>query len=104
MSKIAIIKTGGKQYKVAPGAKLKIEKLNGEAETKVKFDTLLTANEDGSDVNIGRPSLGEMVEGRIIEQGKDKKVLVTKYKNKTRYLRNVGHRQMYSKVEVTNIG
>jgi large subunit ribosomal protein L21 len=103
MNKIAIIKTGGKQYKVAPGVSLKIEKLAGEAETKVKFDTLLIANEDGTDVNIGHPSLGEKVEGKIIEQGKAKKVLVTKYKNKTRYLRNVGHRQMFTKVEIVKI-
>jgi large subunit ribosomal protein L21 len=104
MSKIAIIKTGGKQYKVAPGTSLKIEKLEGDVDNKVKFDTLLTANEDGTELNIGRPTLGDKVEGKIIEQGKAKKVMVTKYKNKTRYLRNVGHRQMFTKVEIVKIG
>jgi large subunit ribosomal protein L21 len=104
MTKLAIIKAGGKQYKVMPGMSLKIEKLEGETDAKVKFETLLTANEDGTDMKMGQPSLGELVEGKIVEQGKAKKVMVTKYKNKTRYLRNVGHRQMFTKVEIVKIG
>jgi large subunit ribosomal protein L21 len=103
MVKIAIIKTGGKQYKVKAGQSLKIEKLDLEAGQPVAFDTLLVADEDGQEINLGAPSLGELVTGKLIGQGKAKKVMVTKYKNKTRYLRNVGHRQRYSEVQIEKI-
>jgi len=103
MSKIAVIKTGGKQYKIKAGDKIKIEKLDEEVGKKVKFNTLMIASEDGKEISLGNPSLGEKVEGKILEQGKDKKVNVVKYKNKTRYLRNKGHRQNYAKVEIDKI-
>ena len=104
MAKIAIIKTGGKQYKVAEGQTIKIEKLNKDIGKNVKFETLLIATESGRDVNIGKPSLGQKVEGQVIEQGKDKKVRVIKYKSKTRYRRKIGHRQPFTKVKITKIG
>ena len=103
MAKIAIIKTGGKQYKVKEGQTIKIEKLNSEPETEVMFETLMVAAADGAEVTLGNPSLGEKVTGKVLKQGKDKKVLVTKYKNKTRYLRNVGHRQAFTQVEIVSI-
>ncbi|MEA3449411.1 MAG: 50S ribosomal protein L21 [Patescibacteria group bacterium] len=103
-NKIAIIKTGGKQYKVKEDQTLKIEKLNKKNGVKVAFDTLLTASTDGKEVNIGKPSLGKKVTGEVLEQAKDKKVSVIKYKNKTRYLRNKGHRQNFTKVEIGKIG
>ncbi len=103
MSKLAVIKTGGKQYKVKVGQTVNVEKLDAEIGATIKFDTLLTSSEDASDLNIGKPSLGELVEGKLLEQFKDDKVRVVKYKNKTRYLRNKGHRQNYSKVEITSI-
>ena len=103
MTKIAVIKTGGKQYKVKEGQILKIEKLPQEEGKSVKFDTLLVSSTDGQDVQIGKPSLGEKVEAKVIDQGKDKKVSVVKYKNKTRYTRNVGHRQPFTKVEILKI-
>jgi len=101
MSKIAVIKTGGKQYKVSAGQMLKIEKLEVEDGKNVKFDTLLIA--DDQKLEIGKPSLGEKVEAKVLETGKAKKVLVVKYKRKTRYLRNLGHRQPFTKVEITKI-
>jgi len=103
MSKIAIIKTGGKQYKVKENDSLKIEKLPEEVGKKVKFETLLVATDDGKEFNIGSPSLGENVEGEILEHGKGKKVTVVKYKNKTRYLRTKGHRQQFTKVKINSI-
>ena len=103
MSKIAVIKTGGKQYKVKEGEVLKIEKLNSEKDKNVKFDTLMISDTEGKEINLGKPSLGDKVEGKIIEEGKDKKINVVKFKNKTRYLRNKGHRQNYTKVEITKI-
>jgi len=99
--KIAVIKTGGKQYKVAQGQNLKIEKINAEAGTTLKFQTLLTAEEEN--VQIGKPLLGDIVEGKILEHGKNKKVSIVKFKNKTRYKKNVGHRQPFTKVEITKI-
>ena len=102
MDKIAVIKTGGKQYKVKANQSLKIEKLKKES-GKINFDTLLIASADGKEVNIGRPSLGEKVEANIVESGKAAKVRVVKYKNKTRYKKTTGHRQPYTKVEITKI-
>jgi large subunit ribosomal protein L21 len=102
MAKVAIIKAGGKQYKVIQGQELKIEKLEKNQGDKVKFDTLLIADE--KDFDLGKPSLGEKVEAEVIEQGRADKVSVIKFKNKTRYTRNVGHRQPFTKVKITSIG
>lgn len=101
--KIAIIKTGGKQYKVKEGQILKIEKLEKEEGAKITFDTLLVATTDGQEFKMGQPSLGEKVEAKVIDHGKGDKVTVVKYKNKTRYLRTKGHRQQYTKVEISAI-
>ncbi|HZJ41621.1 MAG TPA: 50S ribosomal protein L21 [Patescibacteria group bacterium] len=101
MSKIAVIKTGGKQYKVTEGQVLPVEKLLGEAGSKINLETLLIA--DGDKVEIGQPSLGEKVEVELVGGGKDKKVTVVKYKNKTRYKRTLGHRQNFSSIKVTKI-
>jgi len=103
MPKIAIIKTGGKQYKVKEKQILKIEKIDKQKGDQVKFKTLMIADADGKEINLGNPSLGEKVEGKILEQGKAKKVSVIKYKSKTRYRRNLGHRQLFTKVEIVNI-
>jgi len=101
---IAIIKTGGKQYKVAVGQKLKIEKLSAEVGEKIKFDTLLASSLDGKDLLLGEPILKDRgVEGKILEHNRDKKVSVIKFKNKTRYKRNYGHRQPFSLVEILSI-
>ena len=103
MSKIAIIKTGGKQYKVKEKQTLKIEKLDKKEGDKVKFETLLVSDAEGKEVNLGKPSLGAKVEGKVLEQGKTKKISVIKYKSKTRYKRNLGHRQSFTKVEIVGI-
>lgn len=99
--KIAVIKTGGKQYKVSQDQVLKIEKIDAAAGAGLKFQTLLVA--DGEKVELGRPVLGELVEGKILEQGRNKKISVIKFKNKIRYKRNVGHRQPFTKVKITKI-
>lgn len=103
MSKIAVIKTGGKQYKVKEGDTITIEKLGDDKGKKIKFDTLLVASTDGKEVNIGKPSLGEKVEAEVLGDKREKKVRVVKYKNKTRYKRTLGHRQNHSQVKITSI-
>ncbi|MFA6550999.1 MAG: 50S ribosomal protein L21 [Patescibacteria group bacterium] len=104
MPTIAVIKTGGKQYKVAEGQELKVEKLSGEKGEKVKFDTLLIADASGEIKEIGAPSLGEKVSAEILETAKGKKVTVVKYKSKVRYRRKIGHRQIFTKVKIAKIG
>jgi len=101
MSKIAIIKTGGKQYKVQVGDTLKVEKLAAEPGKTVKLDTLLIA--DGDKLEIGRPSLGEKVEAEVVSSARGKKVLVVKYKSKIRYKKRVGHRQWFTALKVLKI-
>ena len=103
MAKIAVIKTGGKQYKVKEGQVLKVEKLIGEAGEAVKFDTLLIGEDTTNDVTLGKPSLGEKVEAKIVEQGRADKVSVIKFKSKVHYKKNVGHRQPFTKVEISSI-
>ncbi|SRR6056297_928155 len=103
MAKIAVIKTGGKQYKVSEGQTLNVEKLGEKEGGKVKFDTLLISEEDGKDLQLGQPSLGEKTEGKVLGEEKGKKINSTKYKNKTRYHKEIGHRQNYTKVEITSI-
>lgn len=105
MSKIAVIETGGKQYKVAEGQTIKIEKINKNAGDKAIFDkVLLTANADGTSVNIGAPYIeGATVEADVIEEARDRKVEIVKYKRKTRYRRRQGHRQEYTKVKISKV-
>jgi large subunit ribosomal protein L21 len=102
---IAVIKTGGKQYKVKEGEILKIEKVAGAAGDKLDFEVLLLADEEGKDVKVGKPTVsGAKVAAEILEQGRARKVNVIKYKPKVRYRRKAGHRQMYTKVKIGKIG
>jgi large subunit ribosomal protein L21 len=103
MEKIAVIQTGGKQYKVKAGEILKIEKLSANVGDEVKFDTLLVASSDGQAMEIGKPSLGQKVVGKVLEFGKAKKVYVVKFKSKIRYKRTQGHRQPFTKVQISSI-
>ncbi len=99
----AVIKTGGKQYRVQEGDVLKIEKLEAETGEEVVFDQVLAlSNEEGFEV--GRPYLeNATVSGKVLEQGKNKKVMVFKYKPKRRYRKKTGHRQPYTRVKIENI-
>ena len=99
----AIISTGGKQYKVAEGQTLRLEKVLGEVGTTVSFDRVLMAS-DGEALRIGQPTLpGVTVTGRIVEQGKAKKVIVFKYKRRKGYRRKKGHRQHYTALKIDAI-
>lgn len=101
MGKIAVIKTGGKQYKVQEGDTVKVEKLTAEAGQKLKLDTLLIA--DGAELELGQPSLGAKVEVEVLGTAKAPKVTVVKYKSKTRYKKTVGHRQVLTSVKILKI-
>ncbi|MDY3982819.1 MAG: 50S ribosomal protein L21 [Veillonellaceae bacterium] len=99
----AIIKTGGKQYRVAEGDVITVEKLAAEANDSVTFDEVLTVVNDG-DVKVGTPKVeGAKVTGTVLEQGKAKKILVFKYKAKSNYRRRQGHRQRFTKVRIEKI-
>ncbi len=100
---LAIIKTGGKQYLVSPGQKIKIEKLEIPEGKEVIFDQVLLL-EKGKKLEIGTPLIkGARVTGKVLKHGKAKKLIIFKYKPKTRYKKKIGHRQPYSEVEITKI-
>ena len=99
----AIIVTGGKQYTVAEGDTLFIEKLEAEAEATVKFEQVLAVL-DGENSKIGAPVVeGASVEAKVIKNGKGKKITVFRYKSKKNEKKKMGHRQPYTKVEITKI-
>jgi large subunit ribosomal protein L21 len=99
----AIIVTGGKQYTVAEGDILFVEKLGAEAEEVVKFDQVLAVL-DGENTKFGAPVVeGAAVEAKVIKNGKGKKIHVLKYKAKKNEKKKIGHRQPYTKVEITKI-
>ena len=99
----AIIKTGGKQYKVAEGDVIMVEKLAAGEGEAVVFDQVLTVVND-ADVKIGTPVVeGAKVTGKVEAQGKDKKILVFKYKAKSNYRKRQGHRQPFTKVDIEKI-
>ena len=99
----AIIEACGKQYKVAEGDVVFFEKLDAEEGKKVTFDKVILVSDDKK-VQVGNPYVkGIKVEGKVVYHGKGKKILVFKYKAKKNYRRTQGHRQPYTKVEITNI-
>ena len=98
----AVIVTGGKQYTVAEGDVLFVEKLNAEAEATVKFEVLAIL--DGENTKFGTPVVeGAAVEAKVVKNGKGKKITVLKYKPKKGEKKKIGHRQPYTKVEITKI-
>lgn len=100
---LAVIKTGGKQYVVRPGQKLKIEKLNAAEGDKFEFDEVLLLS-DGSKVEIGTPHIkGAKVEAEVLKQGRGRKIIIFKYHAKTRYRKKKGHRQHFTEVKITKI-
>ncbi|MBF0228173.1 MAG: 50S ribosomal protein L21 [Desulfamplus sp.] len=99
----AVIKTGGKQYKVEEGQIFKFEKLEGEIGSEIKFNDVLLYS-DGEKMTLGSPIIeNAVVSANIIEQGKGKKVIVFKYKRRKSYKRMKGHRQLYTAVKINSI-
>ena len=98
----AIIATGGKQYKVAEGDIIKVEKLGLEADAAVTFDQVLAVN--NGELVVGTPTVsGATVSATVVKEGRGKKVIVYKYKRKTGYHKKNGHRQAYTEVKIDKI-
>ncbi|MFA5087056.1 MAG: 50S ribosomal protein L21 [Candidatus Paceibacterota bacterium] len=100
---LAVIKTGGKQYKVTPGQKIKVEKLEVEDGKEITFDEVLLVDNDGN-LTIGEPMIkNAKVLGKVLKQDKHEKVIIYKYKPKKRYRLKKGHRQPFTEVEILKI-
>ncbi len=100
----AVFRSGGKQYRAATGDVLRLEKIEAEEGATVSFDDVLLVGE-GADIKVGNPVLsGTSVSGKVLRQGKSKKVPVVKFKRRQNYLRQGSHRQFFTEVEITAIG
>lgn len=100
----SVIETGGKQYKVTVGEKIKVEKLAGETGDAVVFDKVLLLAASDSDVQVGAPYVkGAKVSGEIVQQGRAEKVIVFKYRPKKREKKKKGHRQSFTEVSIKSI-
>jgi len=99
----AVFRTGGKQYRAAKGDVLRLEKIEADEGSTVKFDEVLLVGE-GNDIKVGNPVLaGTTVSGKVVRQGKSKKVPVVKFRRRQNYLRQGTHRQFFTEVEITGI-
>lgn len=99
----AVIKTGGKQYRVSKGSKLKVEKLEAETDAKVELKEVLMVGE-GDSVTIGQPLVkGAKVVAKVLGQTRGKKVNIIKFKRRKHYMRRQGHRQWLTELEITDI-
>ena len=103
MKSFAVIETGGKQYKVSAGDKIKVEKVTSKEGDVVHFDKVLLKS-DGADVEVGAPYLkGAEVKAKVLRQARGRKKIVFKYHSKTRYRKKKGHRQFFTEVEIQKI-
>ena len=98
----AVIETGGKQYRVAPGDVLRVEKLAAEAGEAIDLERVLLINDD-NEVRIGTPTLGEKVTARVLGHGRGDKVGIFKMKRRKHYRKHAGHRQDYTELEITSV-
>lgn len=99
---IAVIKTGGKQYLVKPGDKIKVEKLDKKEGEQIAFSDVLLV-EKSKKLEIGNPLVRAEVTAKILKHGKGDKIIVFKYKSKKRYSRKIGHRQPFTEIEIIKI-
>lgn len=100
----AVVKSGGKQYRVKQGQKLKLEKLDVEVGATVNLDQVLMINDGEGNVEIGQPLLDKAnVEATVVAQGRHKKVKILKFRRRKHHMKQMGHRQYYTEVEITKI-
>ena len=98
----AVIETGGKQYRVAPGETVQLETLAGDVGAQVEFSRVLAVVDDGQ-VRTGAAAAATVVKGTITEHDRDAKTIVFKFKRKKQYRRTIGHRQNYTRVQINEI-
>ncbi|MGB1881648.1 MAG: 50S ribosomal protein L21 [Gammaproteobacteria bacterium] len=99
----AVIKTGGKQYRVSPGDKLNVETLPADAGSDVNFEEVLLLS-DGDTVDVGTPYVnGARVTAKVLEHGRGEKIRIVKFRRRKHYRRQMGHRQNYTRVEITGV-
>lgn len=100
----AVIQTGGKQYKVSEGDVLKVEKLAAEPGEKLVLDQVLMLNDDNGNMKVGEPLVaGAKITVEVVEQGRNKKIIVFKYKKRKNYRKKQGHRQAFTKIKIEKI-
>ena len=100
---LAIIETGGKQYLVSANSKIQVEKLSGDEGSTIKLDKVLMLSTDKG-VELGKPHIsGAIIEAKVLRQARGKKILVFKYKSKSRYRRKQGHRQEFTELEILKV-
>ena len=99
----AVIETGGKQYRVAPGDVVKVETLPGDVGSEIEFERVLAVVNDANEVTAGAALASARVKATISEHGRGDKVIVFKFKRKKQYKRTIGHRQNYTQVRVSEI-
>jgi large subunit ribosomal protein L21 len=99
----AVIATGGKQYRVAPGKVIAVEKLPGDKGARVEFRSVLLVNRDGELITGGDRLRGARVDGEVVGQGRSRKVRIVKFKRRKNYRRHLGHRQPTTRVRITQI-
>ncbi|MBI4050025.1 MAG: 50S ribosomal protein L21 [Candidatus Doudnabacteria bacterium] len=98
----AVIETGGKQYLISPKDKIKVEKLLAEAGKEITFDKVLLMQD--KETRVGKPYVSDAkVVGKVLKQGRTRKLKILKYKSKVRYRRRLGHRQQFTEVEIMSI-
>jgi large subunit ribosomal protein L21 len=99
----AVFQSGGKQYRVAPGDSVLVEKVPGNPGDSVTFEKIILTS-DGDQVNIGKPYVDNAkIEGRIIRQGKARKVIAFKFRRRKGYRKKIGHRQQFTQLKIENI-
>ena len=99
----AVIETGGKQYRVAPGQTIEVDTITGDVGTDVEFDRVLALSNDANELVLGDALGSARVRGKIAGHGRGNKILVFKFKRKKQYKRTIGHRQNYTRVQVQEI-
>jgi large subunit ribosomal protein L21 len=99
----AVIQSGGKQYRVAPGDTIRVERVQGDVGEQVKFGSVLSVHTDDKRVLVGADASKASVTGKIVQQGRAKKLTVLKYKKTNQYKIQRGHRQNYTAVQVSEI-
>jgi len=99
----AVIKTGGKQYRVMQGEYLRVEKLEADVDSSIEFDQVLLVGE-GENVTVGTPTVdGAKVSAKVLSHGRGKKVRIIKFRRRKHHMKQQGHRQYYTEIEITGI-